>query len=250
VTNPRNDARPTSRGALVLAGVVSLVVGSVVPFGGVLLYPFTLLATWVHEMGHGVTALALGGGFDRLEIFADAAGLAHTTGTAEGWPRGLVALGGLVSPAIAGAVVLAGARGARRAQVVLAVLSLALLLSLVVWVRSLAGCIAVPLVAFALLGVAVWGSPRERLFLAQFVGLRLAGDTLGRGLSYAFADAAIIDGTRRPSDIAAVAAGFGGPRLGWSLVVAVVCIAFVGVGLFAAWRRPRQRLRSARLPPA
>ena len=44
----------------------------------VALYPFTLLGTWVHEMGHGLGALLCGGRFDRLEIFEDASGLAFT----------------------------------------------------------------------------------------------------------------------------------------------------------------------------
>lgn len=33
------------------------------PWGNYLLYPFTLLATWFHEMGHGLTALLLGESF-------------------------------------------------------------------------------------------------------------------------------------------------------------------------------------------
>jgi len=236
VFGDRNDDRPTSRGALILAAVVSVVVGVLVPFGGVLLYPFTLLATWVHEMGHGLASLALGGGFDRLEIFADASGLAHTTGAPDGWRRGLVALGGLVAPPVAGAVILATARGGRRAQALLVGLAVALVVSLAVWVRSVAGLVAVPLVATLILAFVRWGSPRERMFLAQFIGLRLALDTMGRGMDYLFSDSATVDGAKRASDIATVAAGFGGPRFLWSVVVSSVCVSFVAVGLVAAWR--------------
>ena len=39
-----------------------LALQGLVPYGGYLLYPFTLLSTWVHEMGHGVTALLRIGG--------------------------------------------------------------------------------------------------------------------------------------------------------------------------------------------
>ena len=31
-----------------------------VPYGDTLLYPFTLLATWFHEMGHGLASMLLG----------------------------------------------------------------------------------------------------------------------------------------------------------------------------------------------
>lgn len=44
-------------------------------WGSVLLFPFTLLATWFHEMGHGLAAIMLGGEFDRLVIFADDRGM-------------------------------------------------------------------------------------------------------------------------------------------------------------------------------
>jgi len=232
----RNDDRPTSRGALLVAGVVSVVLGTFVPFGGVLLYPFTLLATWVHEMGHGLTALAVGGSFERLEIFADASGLAHTR-NAGGTVDALVCLGGLVAPAFVGAAILATCRGPRRARVVLVALAALLVGSLAVWVRSVAGVIAIPLVAGVVVGFVVWGSPRERMFLAQFLGLRLALDTLGRGMDYLFSDTATVDGTKSASDIARVAQGLGGPRLLWSIAVAALCVVVLGAGLFAAWRR-------------
>jgi hypothetical protein len=66
-----------SRSALVLAAVIAFAVPRFVPFGYYLMYPFTLLATWVHESGHGLGALATGGHFDRLMIFWDASGWAE-----------------------------------------------------------------------------------------------------------------------------------------------------------------------------
>ena len=40
-------------------------------FGSFLLYPFTILATWFHEMGHGIAAMLTGSDFERLLIFPD-----------------------------------------------------------------------------------------------------------------------------------------------------------------------------------
>lgn len=237
------EERPTSRGVLLLAAAISLIVGVFVPFGGVLLYPFTLLATWVHEMGHGLTALVLGGGFDRLEIFWDASGLAHTR-AAKGAVDALVCLGGLVAPPIGGAVILATARGPRRAQGILIGLSVAMLVSLAIWVRSVAGFIAIPLVATITIAFVRYGSPRERMFLAQFIGLRLALDTMGRGMDYLFTSSVTVGGVQRASDIMRVAEGFGGPRFLWSVVISSLCVTFVAVGLLAAWRTtkpPRAR---------
>ena len=37
--------------------------------GSFLLYPFTILATWFHEMGHGLAALLTGNSYEKLLIF-------------------------------------------------------------------------------------------------------------------------------------------------------------------------------------
>ncbi len=46
--------------------------------GSFLLYPFTILATWFHEMGHGLAALLTGREFERLQIFSDGSGVAES----------------------------------------------------------------------------------------------------------------------------------------------------------------------------
>lgn len=223
---------------MLLAVAVSVIVGSFVPFGSTILYPFTLLATWVHEMGHGLAAIAVGGRFDHLEIFASAGGLAYTH-HGPGWPAAIVSLGGLLAPPVVGALMLVIARGPRRAQAVLVVLSIALVVSLAVWVRSITGFIAVPLIAAFILVFVRWGSPRERMFAAQFLALRLAADTLGRGIHYLWSDQAKVAGKVSPSDIANVATALGGPRAFYSAIVTAVCVLILAVGVFAAWRRAR-----------
>jgi hypothetical protein len=142
-----------------------------------------------------------------------------------------------MAPPLVGALALGVARGPRRARAVVVVLTLALIASAVLWVRSVAGLAAIPVLAVLGLVVARWGSAREHLIVAQFIGLRLALDTLGRGLDYLFTDGVRVDGVDRASDIARVALGLGGPRLFWSLVVSAACIALVALGLYAAWRR-------------
>ena len=49
------------------------------PFLGQVRYPFLLLGTWFHEMGHGITALILGGKFEYLEIYSNGGGVAYTS---------------------------------------------------------------------------------------------------------------------------------------------------------------------------
>jgi type IV secretory pathway TrbD component len=225
---------PSSRGALLLAVLAYLVIKGIVPFGRLFLYPFTLLATWVHEMGHGVAALLVGGGFDHLDVYADASGLAFTT-TTHPWQEGIVAAAGLLAPPFVGAVLLAVSRGPRRARVVTAVLAVAMVLSLAIWVRSVAGCVALGLDAAVVAYFAARSTPRKRMVFAQFVGLTLAIDTVSR-VDYLFSSSAMVGGVERPSDIVSVAKAFGGHYLVWGATLTAVSLALLALGLRFAWR--------------
>lgn len=234
----------SSRRALLLAIAVAWLLEHVVPFGRLVLYPFTLLATWVHETGHGLAALATGGAFDRLLVYWDAAGLAQTR-EAPGWPVAITAAGGLLAPPLVGAILLAVARGPRRARTALAILALALCATLVLWVRSPAGFVVVPLAA-ALLGWAAWGwRDARRLFLAQFIAATLALDTLGRMVSYAFSSSVVVDGKEGASDVAHIAQALGGPAFLWGVVIVALALAFLAVGTWAAWRPAAKPARVA-----
>ncbi|HSS52021.1 MAG TPA: M50 family metallopeptidase, partial [Thermoanaerobaculia bacterium] len=59
-----------------MSAAVTLVL-YVVPYGQVLARPLLLLSTLAHEMGHGLTALLLGGRFQRLEMWASGAGVSE-----------------------------------------------------------------------------------------------------------------------------------------------------------------------------
>lgn len=232
-----------SRRYLLLALGLVFLLGQVVPYGRILLYPFTLLATLVHETGHGLTALATGGHFERLKIFWDGSGYAVTQ-AAGGWPTALTCLGGLLAPPIAGAALFLFARGPRRARVALALLALALAAVTVLWVRSPAGLTVVPLVALLLAVVTLRRSNARHLVLAQLLAVTLSFDTLGRLISYAVSPTAQVNGKVVESDVARIAHAVGGSYYAWGLGVIVVALALLALGLWAAWRTPR----SARVP--
>ena len=46
--------------------------------GMLVLYPFTILATWFHEMGHGIAAMLLGGAVAGGKVIADWPGLSRS----------------------------------------------------------------------------------------------------------------------------------------------------------------------------
>ena len=62
---------------VLLAVVVVTVALYVVPYGHYVAYPLILLSTYAHEMGHGMTALLVGGSFESFVMAPDASGLAY-----------------------------------------------------------------------------------------------------------------------------------------------------------------------------
>jgi hypothetical protein len=220
---------------LIAAALLYWVIAGLLPFGGTILYPLTLFTTWVHEMGHGLAAVLVGGRFHELLIFANASGLA-TTSSPGGWARAAVSAGGLLAPPFLGATILAFAHSPRRARLALVALAVALVLSLALWVRSTVGLVAMPMVAGLLGWAAAWAPPR-RVLLAQFLGVVLALDTLTR-LDYVFTKKVTVGGKDRLSDVAAFAQSAGGHYLLWGILFAVTACGLLALGLWRAWSRP------------
>ncbi|MSP60436.1 MAG: M50 family peptidase [Myxococcales bacterium] len=232
-----SDAPTTPRAALLVTAIAVIALERLVPFGRLILYPFTLLATWVHEMGHGLTAILVGGSFEKLEIFGDASGLAHCS-SQPGVREALVSMGGLLAPPLVGAALLTLGRGPRRARVLLWLLAGALALSLAVWVRSSAGWLSMVPLSLLVAAVARFGGRDGRLLFAQFLGVLLALDTVTR-IDYLFTAGAKVGGVDRPSDVANVARALGGHHLAWGTLLAAISLVLLAAGLWAAWRRPR-----------
>ncbi len=115
--------RPELR-SLALALAASLLVWNM-PFGNVALYPFKLLATWLHELSHGIAMTITGAGFDYVLIYRDTSGLAYAHTKVGPFATGIIAAAGYMGTPFWGAVLLvttSTARAARRALVVLGLL--------------------------------------------------------------------------------------------------------------------------------
>ena len=230
------------RTAILVAVALVYVVGAYVPFGQEALYPLTLFTTWVHEMGHGLTALVLGGHFYELQIFANASGFAMSS-VDTSVLHAIVAAGGLLAPPIVGSILIAVVHGPRRARVALSILAAAIVLSLVIWVRSVTGFIAMPIVAIALAWTAWRGfaeHPERRVIAVQILGVVLALDTLTRMVGYVFEKEVTVDGKVSRSDIATVADGLGGSYILWGMLITAIAVGLLSLALWWAWRRPER----------
>ncbi len=222
------------RAALIFGALLVVLLQRFVSFGPLLLYPFTLFGTWVHEVGHGVTAILCGGRFDHLDIFLDASGIAYSM-VVKGWRSGVVAAGGLLAPPLVGATLLL--LGRRLPRALLYGLSAAMLLSLLLWVRTLVGWVTVSGLMLLIASLARFGSDGIRLFFVQLLGLLLAMDFVAR-IDYLFVQSGEAGGRMRQSDVAGVASALGGPYWFWGgLIVAVSAVALL-VGLVSVLRSP------------
>ncbi len=90
---------------LAIALLASLVLWNL-PFGGVLLYPFKLLATWLHELSHGILMITTGAGFDHVLIYRDTSGLAYASHPIGAFGTALIAGAGYMGTPLWGVLLL------------------------------------------------------------------------------------------------------------------------------------------------
>src|SRR5262245_39083060 len=114
----RPGARSRASAALIWAALLTLVL-YFVPYVQLLAWPLLLLSTLIHELGHGLGALALGGHFDKLLLYADGSGVAYSYGSYGAAGHALVAAAGLIGPPLAAAGLFAAGRRDRAARVAL-----------------------------------------------------------------------------------------------------------------------------------
>lgn len=132
------------------AGALCLGV-SLTPWGPLMLYPFTLFTTWVHECGHAVAAVLLGGVVASITIQPDTSGLTRSLMPASVLAQALVASAGYLTASIVGCFLLTASRVDRRAKPILWGIGAFMLITLLLWIRNLFGAVVVVLWAMALL---------------------------------------------------------------------------------------------------
>jgi hypothetical protein len=231
-------ARQSNREQSYLLGIaVATVLLWQFPFGSALLYPFTLLATWFHEMGHGLAAAALGGDFEQLVIFPDGSGYASYLSSADmmATTHALIAAAGLVGPSVAGAIMIAGSRSKVATRWLLAGLGIALVLSTLIWVRSLVGWIVLPAFAVVTLLVVLSGKEGVQRFTIELLGVQ-AAISVWRDVRYLFSDGGFVGGQYVPSDTAAIEDALLLPYWVWGGLITVAIVGMIWSALRFAVR--------------
>lgn len=103
-------------------------------YGQMILYPITLLVTFLHEFGHALGALLTGGQVEYVQINPDGSGLTATRGGS----RAIILMGGYIGSAILGNLLFyIGTKEGRVAQIGLNVLSVVMIIVGIIWFDGL-----------------------------------------------------------------------------------------------------------------
>ncbi|MCA9636791.1 MAG: M50 family metallopeptidase [Myxococcales bacterium] len=225
-----DDAAGRRSAAFIYGAVGLTALLYVIPFGGLLGRPLVWFSTMVHELGHGIAALLVGGTFSSFVMYADGSGLADVA-VSGGQAHAIVSAGGLVGPALVAALGFVLARRARSAQ--LGLLSAALGLGVVaaLLASSVFAIAFIGAVALALAWLALRRDPRPAQIGLVFLSTQLALSVFSRG-DYLFVREAHTGGGVFPSDVANMATSLGGTFWIWGIVCGAVSLTALLVGLW------------------
>jgi hypothetical protein len=236
------DPNPPENHPYWLALAAVLVIGlPYLPLGNFIMYPFFILTTWFHEMGHGLTALLVGMEFKVLVIEPNGSGYALTGADAETWglTHALVSAGGPLGPAIAGSAMILASANKRWRRLALLTLGAFMILSTAIWVRSLVGwAVLLPLAAL-IIYIAEKASDEWSRFALQFLGVHAAISMFGQW-GYLFSSGAVIGGRHQLSDTGAIADYLALPHSFWAVILIGTGGLIIGASLWRVLRDNRK----------
>ena len=224
-----------------LLSVAALVVLLNVPFGSYVLYPFALFSTWIHELCHGLAALAIGGEVERLQIFADTSGLALTRSPRGRLSTAVVASAGYLGTSAVGALLLAQRHRKSAGRLGVPLLGAAMLASALVWVRNPFGFAVVVLLGVALIALGRALKRETASWLFTFLAATICLNAIG-SIRTLFGSELVVDGRRvGSSDAHTVAEALFLPAWFWASCWLVVAVLLSIVALDLGTGRSRAR---------
>jgi hypothetical protein len=161
---------------LCIAAVAYIIIQNL-PYGDYVLYPFTIFATFYHEMGHGLCAMLVGFNFMQLTIYPSGSGFAlysFTTTTSTPLRHFLVSFSGPMGPSYVGALLLClSATTYRISRATLFIFGFLLVIVSVLVVRGTwFGVLFIPTAGLIILFIAFKFSDPVIAFVVQFLGVQ------------------------------------------------------------------------------
>jgi hypothetical protein len=221
---------PRRNGTWFWAAVAVSLAASLTPWGEFLLYPFKLFTTWVHECGHAVATLLVGGEVRSITIEPDTSGLTQSLVPAGRMARGIVAAAGYLGAAAVGCLLMAATRVERWAHVILLGLGACMLLTLVFWMRNLFGAAVVLAWGVALIAFARTRMARAVRFFLSLLAIQVA-------LNAVYNIRVLFQIERGPSDARTMEELFLLPSWMWATTWMLMSIAMLGGTLWVTRER-------------
>jgi len=176
-------------------------------------------------MGHGLTALMVGGTFEYLEIYENGGGVAYLTMGGSYLPSNIAqafsAAGGLLGPVITGGILIASAKYHKSSMIVLRLLITLMILSLLLWVRSFWGIAVLSGYITILIGITFLKSRRVEVITILFLGVQSVLSTYLQ-LDYLFTKQFERNGAVQISDTQSIAQNTFGAYWLWAIVIALL----------------------------
>lgn len=215
-------------------GLLTVVLWNV-PGGGLILYPFTLLGTWFHEMAHGIAAIIMGGSFKELVIFPDGSGYAQFSYTSlflGGIGNSIVAAAGPIGPSIAGAAFVMASVNKKTTEWVLYLFSLLLIVSSLIWVRPFISWGFLIVLIFAVIAtlVSLKANERFKTLTLQFLAVQ-AFISVYQSIGYLFSSGATVVGNHNMSDTQVIADNLFLPYWFWGAAILALNIWMIYLSL-------------------
>jgi hypothetical protein len=207
--------------------------------GYYILYPFTILGTWFHEISHGITAMILGADFKKLEIFANGSGVATYSGGVflGGFGNAVVAAAGPLGPAIFGSIFIVSTKFPKRTQFILRIFALFLILSVVLWVRTLFGAFVILLFGIGIFFAAQKSSQKVQKLILQFLGVQ-AITSVYLSIGYLFSSGAEIGGMGFNSDTQVIQNELFLPYWFWAILILGISAFLLFYSLRSVYQKP------------
>ena len=146
---------------------------SLTRWGPLVLYPFRLFTTWVHECGHAVMTVLVGGHVNSIVIERSGAGLTSSLIPQSRVAQGLVASAGYLGASLVGCALMIAARG-KKAHGILWSIGAFMLLTLIIWMRNLLGVAVVLIWGVALIALSRRASGPVSSFVLSLLAVQVA----------------------------------------------------------------------------
>jgi hypothetical protein len=151
---------------------------SLTRFGPLVLYPFKLFTTWVHECGHAVMTLLVGGSVASIVIEPNTAGLTTSFIPQGRIAQGLVASAGYLTASIVGCVLMTATRGKKNAHAILWIIGVFMIVTLVIWMRNPFGILVVLLWSITLVVLSRHEQGPVSSFVLSLLAVQVALDSV------------------------------------------------------------------------